>query len=129
MVGHYTEIPTGDKDICRWFDVKDNESFACRNQAFEKMPAHLLSIWELIDWIFMFVAVAVLFIFRKTSFSNREKIMSFGLILAFGFLYYGTTIFASPIAIRYWMPMHALKWAIVWIALSEVSQRLNQQKQ
>lgn len=125
LVGHYSEIPTGDKDIIRWFDANEDEPFPCKNPVFEKMPPKLLPVLELVDWILMLLAVVVLCTLYKTSFSKREKILSFGLIFVFGFLYYGSTIFASPIALRYWMPMHALKWAIVWMALSELSQRLS----
>lgn len=122
MVGKYKEIPVGDRDIVRWFDVKEDQEMPAKSAIYEEKGTQLLPALDLIDWILMLAAVVVLFIFRKTSFSAREKVLSFVLIFAFGFIYYGSTIFASPIALRYWMPMHALKLGIVWMALSEVMQ-------
>lgn len=123
IIGKYTEIPMGDKDIVRWFDVKEDQPLAANSSFYEVKLSKVLPLFELIDWIIFIIGVVLLCVFRKSALNSRAKVLSFGLIVAFGFMYYGTTIFASPIALRYWMPMHAFKIAILWMALSELFQQ------
>jgi hypothetical protein len=63
-------------------------------------------------------AFVLIIIRRKTLLMTKPQKLAFAMLFAFGFIYYGTTTFASPIAIRYWMPMYAVKLAFVWILLS-----------
>jgi hypothetical protein len=85
----------------------------------KKLRGGLPSI-ELITWLLFAGALAVMVVRRKTVLATRELWLSACLLFGFGFLFYGTTVFAAPVVIRYWLPMHALKLAFVWMAMKKV---------
>ncbi|MCI2081836.1 MAG: hypothetical protein LKK19_06305 [Bacteroidales bacterium] len=84
------------------------------------------SYYELLTWL-AFLAAAVCLFTRKRRLRplDRSDRLVLWMIVLFGFVFYGTTAFASPIEIRYWMPMTMLKTGFVWIvAARETSARL-----
>ena len=87
-------------------------------QGFNKYLLPLLPWIELLTWLALIAAATVLLGGRMLKGMTREARLSLLLLFLFGFIYYGTTVFASPIAIRYWMPMHAVKLIFIWIVLS-----------
>jgi hypothetical protein len=127
MVGHYAPIPTGDKDIVGYYDVAEDQDLSEHNPLYEKKLSSFLPLLDLLTWILMLAAIVVLVMKREYFFADRNRTLVFALILVFGFIYYGTTVFASPVVIRYWLPMHALKLSVVWMALSAVAPKMSSQ--
>ena len=115
MVGHYSEIPANQPDIRSWFGMDTSQPHAARFPVYESHLKNVLPAIDLITWL-LFAAALVVIGWRFPN--SRESRLSLIMLFAFGFIYYGTTTFASPIVIRYWMAMHALKLAFVWIALT-----------
>ena len=41
------------------------------------------------------------------------------LLFLLALVHYGSTWFATPVVLRYWIPMHAVKLIFAWIALAK----------
>ena len=121
ITGHYTEVPSGQKEMETWYGLDTSQAHPARYPFYEKHLKNFLSLWELITWILFIAAFVVIIIRRKKLLASQAQRLAFSMLFVFGFVYYGTTTFASPIAIRYWMPMFAVKLAFVWILLSNAS--------
>lgn len=117
MVCIYHDVDPGKKEIVEWFDATPDKGLYARNDNFGRVTRPLLPWIELITWIVLLVAVVSIFV-RKGRLS-RDTVVILVLIFLFGFIYYGTTTFASPIAMRYWVPMHAVKLCFAWIAFKD----------
>lgn len=115
----YTPIPAGKEEIVQWFDFPAYKTMEQRSDWFYRNVTPLLPWVELFGWILLAAASAALFIRCRWKEILLETRLSLILIFALGFIYYGSICFASPIALRYWMPMHAVKLVFVWIALSQ----------
>ncbi len=118
MPGHYAEIPIGQKEMAEWYGLDTSQPLPARYPFYEKHLKTVLPLLELITWVLFIAAFVLIIIRRKTLLATKEQRLAFSVLFVFGFIYYGTTTFASPIAIRYWMPMFAVKLAFVWMLLS-----------
>lgn len=118
MVGHYSEIPADQQDIASWFETDPKQLPPAKYPVYEHHLKTVLPVIDLITWILFIGAVVLIVIRRRTLLATREQRLTFALLFVFGFIYYGTTTFAAPIVIRYWLPMHAIKLAFVWMLLS-----------
>lgn len=114
VMGGYVNIPAGKKEITQWFTDAPQDGLHARNEEYGKFLGVVLPYLELLTWLIL-LASLVLLVVKKAPLS-KETGLCLLLIFLFGFIYYGTTIFASPIAARYWMPMNAVKLSFAWIA-------------
>ena len=118
MVGHYSVIPKEQKVMHDWFGVDLSHPQDSRYAVYEQSLRPILPIIELLTWLLFASAVVLIFVYRQKTLANRNQRLAFALLFAFGFIYYGTTAFAAPIVIRYWLPMHVIKLAFVWMIAS-----------
>ena len=110
-------IPTGKDEVVRWYNVPPDLDFGTRGNTYDRLFSPLMPWIELVTWL-IFAASAVLLLTRKRlSRMPRETRLVLLMLFLFGFVYYGSITFASPIALRYWMPMHAIKLVFAWIAV------------
>jgi hypothetical protein len=114
VMGGYVNIPAGKKEITQWFTDAPQDGLHARNEEYGKFLGVVLPYLELLTWLIL-LASLVLLVVKKAPLS-KETGLCLLLIFLFGFIYYGTTVFASPIAARYWMPMNAVKLSFAWIA-------------
>jgi hypothetical protein len=111
----YIKVKPGNEKVVGWFDVPDDLTMEPRSERLSEVIQPVLSWIELFTWLVMAFAAAVLLLGGVRPDKETRQIL--WLLFLFGFFYYGTTVFASPVALRYWMPMHAVKLAFAWIAL------------
>lgn len=117
VVFNYSNVEAGKKEIVNWFDFPEDKPLEPRSDGLGKIMRPVLPWFDVITWL-IFIASALVLFFRKNKEKlPRESVQVLLMIFLFGLIYYGTTVFASPIAIRYWMPMYAIKVAFAWIAL------------
>lgn len=116
MLAHYSEIPSDQKDMASWFDMNTAQPHPAKYPVYEQSFKRVLPAIELITWCLFLMAFVLIILRRKTALATRPQRLAFALLFVFGFIYYGTTTFAAPIVIRYWLPMHALKLSFLWIA-------------
>ena len=121
MPGNYTEVPAGQKEMETWYGMDTNAPHPARYPFYEQHLMKVLPMLELLTWILFVGAFVLIIIRRKTLLASPAQRLAFSMLFVFGFIYYGTTTFASPIVIRYWIPMYAVKLAFVWMLLSETS--------
>ena len=128
IVGRYTEIPIGQKEMATWYNIDTTQAHPANYLFYEKHLKAVLPVIELLTWLLFIGAFVIIIINRRSMLASRSRKIAFAMLFVFGFIYYGTTTFASPISIRYWMPMHALKLAFVWMLFSQWSyNKKNQQ--
>lgn len=118
MAGHYLEIPKDQSVMNSWLEMDLENQEAPRFPVYENHLKKVLPWLELLTWILFIGAFVLIILRRHTLLSTREQKLAFSLLFVFGFVYYGTTAFAAPIVIRYWLPMHAIKLAFMWMFLS-----------
>ena len=114
VMGGYVNIPAGKKEITQWFTDAPQDGLHARNEEYGKFLGVVLPYLELLTWLIL-LASLVLLVVKKAPLSKGTGLCLL-LIFLFGFIYFGTTVFASPIAARYWMPMNAVKLSFAWIA-------------
>ncbi|MDR2083673.1 MAG: hypothetical protein LBP67_01590 [Bacteroidales bacterium] len=109
------------KDILDWYNISDTQNLECKNDIYGKFLAPLSKIITLISWI-LIIGIGVISIInkKKINFDRDEKIIFWGLFIFAG-IYYASTIFASPIELRYWLPMSCVKFAFCYILLNKLS--------
>ena len=118
MVGHYLDIPQDQEVMASWFGMDMKNIPSVRYPIYENQLQKVLPRIELLTWILFLGAFVLIILRHRTLLATREQKLAFALLFVYGFVYYGTTAFAAPIVIRYWLPMNAIKLAFVWILLS-----------
>lgn len=111
----YIDSHPGDENAVGWFGIPEDLSMKPRSNWLSDTVQPVLSWIELLTWlIFLFGGIVYLLGGRGAP---RTDALILLMVFLFGFIYYGTTVFASPIALRYWMPMHTVKLAFAWMAV------------
>ncbi|MBO5595911.1 MAG: hypothetical protein J5917_03950 [Bacteroidales bacterium] len=113
----YIDVPAGRREIVGWFDFPEDGTMQPRKDIASYIQPVLPWI-ELFTWM-VFLVGAVLWFFRERR-PSRETSLVLLLLFLFGFMIYGTTVFASPVALRYWMSMHAVKLIFAWICFQKL---------
>ena len=111
----YIDMKAGREEVVNWFSFPSDKAMEPRSNALADFIQPKLAWIELFTWFIFLFGAGYWFFTGYTP--SRENLMVLLMILLFGFIYYGTTVFASPIALRYWMPMHAVKIVFAWIAI------------
>lgn len=115
IVGNFTEIPAGKKEMTQWFGLPDNLVMRERSPFFRRQVLPWLPALELVTWL-VFIAAGILALRRRRLYARETKMVLWMLFLLM-FVHYGTTWFATPVVLRYWMPMHAVKLLFAWVAV------------
>lgn len=118
IAGNTLDIQADKKEIADYFDIPGNFDLTQNAEGFRKNVTPLLPYLEMATWILFLLSVIAIMWRRTLSTVPTETGLILLLLFLTGFIYYGTTTFASPIAIRYWMPMHAVKMIFVWVAFN-----------
>lgn len=116
----YAHVDAGQREICEWYDVPQDLALDCKTPFYEEHLKPILPWIDLLTWLAFIAGLIVLGVgqYRHLSF-GREQWMTLALVIGFGFILYGTTTFASPVVLRYWMPMQLLKFVPLWMAVSK----------
>jgi len=126
MVGSYSHVEVGNRELQEWFNY--GGELTERYPIYSKSLKAVLPFIEVLTWGLLLIGLIILIVFwPKWTITKQHRIV-FWLLFAFGFLYYGTTLFATPIVIRYWMPMHALKIGFVWCIMPLIQQIISYAK-
>jgi len=119
VCGHNV-VPAGKNEIVEWFDFPKDRAMEPRGDVYGTVFRPFLKIIELLTWLIFFASgIILLVVKKKDDLLSKETVFTLWMLFLFGLVYYGTVTFASPIALRYWMPMHAVKLVFAWIAVSE----------
>lgn len=109
----------GQKDIVNWYNLSENKDLNCKEDIYNKFLANWISISHIFIWIIIATIGIISIINRKRiKFNRQEKIVFWGLFV-FGGIYYASTIFASPIELRYWLPMSCIQFSFCYILLNK----------
>ena len=113
----FTYIPShpGERFTTGWFGVDKDLVMKPRSDRLAKLVQPVLSWIELLTWLVFLGGGLVFLLFGREAPRDSRRVLL--LLFLFGLVYYGTTVFASPVALRYWLPMHAVKLSFAWMAV------------
>lgn len=104
------------KDIKAWYNVRENANLEAKYPTlYEKALNTLIPISHLLIWIVMAATTVIAIIYRKKLGWERDDKIVFWCLLTFGIIYYAATVFASPIELRFWLPMNAIQFGFLYI--------------
>ncbi|MDR1202781.1 MAG: hypothetical protein LBL58_14300 [Tannerellaceae bacterium] len=113
----YTPIEAN--EIIQWYHL-ENKNVSCRYDLYGSFLTKSISLSGILVWIIVAgVSVYAIINRRRITFDREEKVVFWGLF-AFGAIFYASTIFASPIELRYWLPMKAIQFSYVYILLNKL---------
>jgi len=107
--------PTDIKEIISWYNIPESVDMSAKHLIYKNFVVKIIQISITIVWAIIAVLMILWFIKRKQlSFDSDSKKILWGIFI-FGFIYYASTVFASPIEIRYWLPMGAVQFSFIYI--------------
>lgn len=111
---------TKNDNIHQWYNIPANISTDAQYPIYDRFIADFITISTQIVWIIMAAICSVTIFYRKKmKFTNDDRNILVTIVL-FGLLYYSSTVFASPIELRFWTPMGAVQFAICYILLNKI---------
>lgn len=117
LVGNFVEIPAGKQEMVQWFDLPADRVMRERSPFFRRQVLPWLPALDLVTWLIFIVAVVVVLRRRRKDSAPVRQVLWLLFLLAL--VHYGSTWFATPVVLRYWIPMHAVKLIFAWIALAK----------
>jgi hypothetical protein len=88
---------------------------------------NIASRWVEASYLFGWVAVTLVSVFwwsnRKTIKFNKQEGVVFCVLILFALMYYVTTTIASPVALRYWLPVDYFKITFCYLTINKYLQR------
>lgn len=119
IIGKYTPINV--KDIFEWYRIPDGTNLDAKHTLYENFVAEASAASYIPIWIIIAVLGILSVIWRKKlSWHTEDSRRIFWIIVASGLLYYGATVFASPVSLRFWIPMNAVLFAVIYILLNRI---------
>ncbi|MBQ5996336.1 MAG: hypothetical protein IJL64_00540 [Bacteroidales bacterium] len=127
IMGPYREVAIDNTYLPAWFGLPGNLVLRARHDFFPKMTPGL-TVYECLTWLLWLCAAVMLLLKKKQLQIPAGTAWTLWLLVCFAFVYYATTTFASPVVLRYWLPMHLCKWAFAGIVchLFEQKQEISQ---
>lgn len=116
MLSSYETVAADKAEVVQWFDLDTHEPLTPRYPLYHRYMRHVLPLLELLTWVALVAFSLPLLLYWRRWTASRAAVLTWTLLVALAVIYYGTTTFASPIVIRYWMPMWGVKIALCWWA-------------
>ncbi|MDR2009044.1 MAG: hypothetical protein LBQ22_01000 [Bacteroidales bacterium] len=103
-----------------WYNIPEDEDTSPKYPIYGNFLSKTTQILWIISWgIIVIVAVISIIQRKKIKFTPDEKKI-FWSIFAFGVVYYGSVIFASPVEFRYWFAVKSVNFACLYILLNKL---------
>ncbi|NDV79999.1 hypothetical protein [Dysgonomonas sp. 511] len=122
IIGGYTPINVD--DIFEWYKIPKETAMDAKYDIYKDFLAEASSVSYLILWPLIFVLGIFSFLKRKKLvwFDQAQK-QIFWIIIITALFYYGATVFASPVSLRFWLPMNAIIFSLVYIMSNRLFER------
>jgi hypothetical protein len=118
IMKEYTPIGEA-KEITEWYHL-ENKDMSCTYDLYGRFLTKSITLSGILVWIIIAgVSVYAIINRKRIIFDKEEKVVFWGLF-TFGAIYYASTIFASPIELRYWLPMKAIQFSYIYILLNKL---------
>lgn len=114
IIGGYT--PIGMKNVLEWYKIPEGTNMNARHNLYQNFVAE----WSCLSYIFIWLlilalAVASVVMRKKLKWNDSTQSKAFWIIVGVGLLYYAATVFASPVSLRFWIPMNAVLFGVIYI--------------
>ncbi|WP_280645160.1 MULTISPECIES: hypothetical protein [unclassified Dysgonomonas] len=114
IIGYYNPINVD--DIFQWYNIPKDAEIEAKHPIYEDFVAEASASSYMFLWAFIFILGIISFIKRKELLwhdSIQKQI--FWIIVITGMIYYGATVFASPVSLRFWIPVNAVIFGLMYI--------------
>lgn len=103
-----------------YYNIPEDTDTSNKHEIYKNFLAKTDQIIWAVQWIFI-LGISILGIIyrKKMDFSKEDKKVFWG-IFAFAVIYYGSIVFASPIAFRYWFAIRCVNFACFYILLNKL---------
>lgn len=119
IIGKYTPINV--KDISEWYRIPESTDMNAKHTPYESFVAEASAASYIPIWIIIAIGTVLSIVMRKKLlWQSREGQPAFWVIVAAGALYYAATVFASPVSLRFWIPMNAVLFAVIYILYNRI---------
>lgn len=114
IIGSYTPINV--KDIVDWYHIPEDADLKAKHTIYSDFVAEASAASYIPIWIVILAGTILSVVFRKKlNWEEKNMKIVFWIIVAVGVLYYAATVFASPVSLRFWLPMNAILFAVIYI--------------
>jgi hypothetical protein len=118
IMKEYTPIGEA-REIIEWYHL-ENKDVSCTYDLYGRFLTKSITLSGILVWIIIAgISVCAIINRKRITFGREEKLVFWGLFV-FGAIYYASTIFASPIELRYWLPMKAIQFSYMYILLNKL---------
>jgi hypothetical protein len=109
------------KDISEWYRIPEGTDMNAKYTPYESFVAETSAASYIPIWIIVAVGGVLSVVMRKKlSRQTQEEQKVFWVIVATGALYYAATVFASPVSLRFWIPVNAVLFAVIYILYNRI---------
>jgi len=114
IIGNYT--PLAADDILQWYNIPKGTDLNAKRTIYQDFVAEASAASYLVLWPVIFILGIVSFINRKKLlWHNAVQKQVLWMIVITGLVYYGATVFASPVSLRFWIPVNAIIFSLMYI--------------
>lgn len=113
LIGSYTSLDI--EDIRGWYKIPQGTETAARYPIYKNIVADIIPIGYMMKSIVtLALIIAVLIFYKKLKWADNDKKIVWSIAI-FGLLYTFSTVFASPVELRFWTTMGIIHFALIYI--------------
>lgn len=113
IIGKYT--PIGMENVLAWYNIPKGTDMNGKHNLYESFVAGWSCASYIPIWLAIFALAVTSIVLRKKLKWEDSQRKVFWVIVGAGLLYYAATVFASPVSLRFWIPMNAVLFAVMYI--------------
>lgn len=118
IIGKY--YPINMKNVLEWYKIPEDTNMDAKYTLYSDYLDKPITISFLITWLIIAVAAVLSIVWRKQLVWGENERKIFCIIATVGIIYYAATTFASPVSTRFWIPMNAVFFGVVYILYNRI---------
>lgn len=119
IIGSYS--PINGRDIFQWYRIPEGTDMNAKYTPYSDFVAEASAMSYIPIFIIILVGAVLSVVMRKKlSWRDNDGKKAFWIIVTVGVIYYAATVFASPVSLRFWIPMNAVLFAVVYILYNRI---------
>lgn len=118
IIGKY--YPINMKNVLEWYKISEGTNMDAKCTIYSDFLDIPITMSYLITWLIIAVAAVLSIVWRKQLVWAENERKIFWIIAAVGIIYYAATTFASPVSTRFWIPMNAVFFGVIYILYNRI---------
>jgi hypothetical protein len=118
IIGKY--YPINMKNVLEWYKIPENTNMEAKYTIYSDCLDKPITVSYVITWLIIAVAGILSVGWKKQLIWGENERKIFRIIAATGILYYAATVFASPVSTRFWIPVNAVFFGVIYILYNRI---------